>query len=455
MKQPEHMAAERIVVVMPNWLGDAVMATPLLRALRGAYPTAHIAALHVPLVGAVVSGLPWVDEAREYRKRAATEAVRWLREGRFDVGVLLPNSFRSAWMLWRGGVPRRVGYRREWRGWLLTDAVEPVRRSAAQRERDREKRVAIREAGGKAGAIGSAYEPVPTIEYYLTLGKQAGARSEDRRMELGVTEAERAEGTRALAEAGVGPEEPLVVMVPGAHFGASKCWAPQRFARVADLLLDRQGAAGDFHATVLLAGRAAERDAGRGAKVPLMIGANSADIGFGRAPSKDALFAQFGADADKAKAAYDPAGTAGLVQLNMAVAADQMMIEPARFVARTIAATGEPAFLYRFSYVAESLRKQLPGALHATEIPYVFDTVAARYGEKLTEADEAVARAANAYWVNFGKTGNPTGKGLPEWPAYSPVTDELMNFTNAGPVGEANPWKARLDLAEKLANEKK
>ncbi len=195
--------------------------------------------------------------------------------------------------------------------------------------------------------------------------------------------------------------------------------------------------------------------AGRGAKVPLMIGANSADIGFGRAPTKDALFARFGADAAKAKAAYDPNGTAGLMQLNMAVAADQMMIEPARFMAQTIAATGEPAFVYRFSYVAESLRKQLPGALHATEIPYVFDTVAARYGEKLTGADEATARAANAYWVNFGKTGNPNGKGLPEWPAYSPATDELMNFTNAGPVGEPDPWKARLDLTEKLANEKK
>ena len=192
--------------------------------------------------------------------------------------------------------------------------------------------------------------------------------------------------------------------------------------------------------------------AGRGAKVPVMIGANSADIGFGRAPSKDALFAQFGADADKARAAYDPEGKAGLAQLNMLVAADQMMIEPARFVARTIAATGQPAFLYRFSYVAESLRKQWPGALHATEIPFVFDTVSARYQKALTDADEATARAANAYWVNFAKTGNPNGKGLPEWPAYSQDTDKLMDFTDAGPVGKADPWRARLDLAEKLAS---
>jgi len=65
--------------------------------------------------------------------------------------------------------------------------------------------------------------------------------------------------------------------------------------------------------------------------------------------------------------------------------------------------------------------------------------------------EKAVARAANSYWVNFAKTGNPNGKGLPEWPVYSPQTDKLMNFTNAGPVGEADPWKARLDLVEALA----
>ena len=61
----------------------------------------------------------------------------------------------------------------------------------------------------------------------------------------------------------------------------------------------------------------------------------------------------------------------------------------------------------------------------------------------------------NTYWVNFAKTGNPNGKGLPEWPVYSPLTNMLMNFTNAGPVGQVDPWKARLDLVEALANQDK
>ena len=81
--------------------------------------------------------------------------------------------------------------------------------------------------------------------------------------------------------------------------------------------------------------------------------------------------------------------------------------------------------------------------------------MAARYGKDLTDADRAIAQAANAYWANFAKTGNPNGAGLPEWPAYSPKTDMLMDFTATGPVAKADPWKDRLDLVERLAEPKK
>jgi para-nitrobenzyl esterase len=195
--------------------------------------------------------------------------------------------------------------------------------------------------------------------------------------------------------------------------------------------------------------------AGRGAKIPVMIGANSADIGFPQGRTMEALFAPFGADREKAKAAYDPNGSGKPIEVGVAIAADQMMVEPARFVARTVGATGQPAYEYRFSYVAESMRKQWRGAPHATEIPFVFDTVAARYGKDLTDADRATAQAANAYWVNFAKTGNPAGKGLPEWPAYSPKTDILMDFSPSGPVAKPDPWRDRLDLVERLATQKK
>jgi para-nitrobenzyl esterase len=187
---------------------------------------------------------------------------------------------------------------------------------------------------------------------------------------------------------------------------------------------------------------------GDGVHVPVMVGANSMDIGFVSARTLDALYALFGPDEQRARAAYPaPAGTpVGAVAFR--AGGDQMMAEPARRVAQLLAARGQPVYEFRFSYVAESLRKTTPGAPHATEIPYVFDTVAARYGRELTAADGAAARAMHRYWVAFARTGAPEVPGQPHWPAYDPHTDVLMNFTADGPLAESDPWKERLDLAQ-------
>jgi para-nitrobenzyl esterase len=185
---------------------------------------------------------------------------------------------------------------------------------------------------------------------------------------------------------------------------------------------------------------------GAGAHVPIIIGANSMDIGFGFAPSKEALFSPFGINRDKAIAAYDPQGNLELMPLQMAVMADRMMVEPARFVAGVFASQGLPSYEYRFSYVAESMRSRWPGAPHATEIPFVFDTVAAKYGDKLAPNDEKIAQAMLSYWIAFAKTGDPSTGNRPAWPRYSPESDQMMNFTADGPVPEADPWKSRLDV---------
>jgi len=253
------IAAQRIVVIMPNWLGDAVMATPFLRALRTLYPEAHIAALHIPLVVSVVADLPFINEIHEYTKAESSAATRYLRQGRFDLAVLLPNSFRSAWMAYRAGIPRRLGYAREWRSPLLTDRVRPILRTADQRGKDGQIRQAIRSNAGRTGAIGSPYQPIPTIDYYLKLTEYLGAPPEvvtNRRLELGLGSAEIPEANAILAAQGVGDQEPLVVLVPGANFGSSKCWLPERFARLADHIMDAQG---DFRATVLIASSPAEK----------------------------------------------------------------------------------------------------------------------------------------------------------------------------------------------------
>jgi len=196
---------------------------------------------------------------------------------------------------------------------------------------------------------------------------------------------------------------------------------------------------------------------GENIKVPIITGANSADLGFTVAPTKDALFAAFGSQRDAAQAAYDPDGTLPLPLLKNMTGMDKVMVEPARFVVREFTKQNLPAYEYRFSYVAQSMQNEWKtGAPHATEIPYVFDTVTAKYGEKIALEDKAIARIANSYWVNFAKTGNPNGAGLPQWPHYDTQRDELMDFGADGSVKAlVDPWRARLDATASVAEHTK
>ena len=191
---------------------------------------------------------------------------------------------------------------------------------------------------------------------------------------------------------------------------------------------------------------------GMGARVPVMIGTNSEDLGWVGARSLPALFAQFGRYAGEARAVFDPHGTLTLQQVCAEVGGARDMLEPARAIARILSARGQPVYEYRFSYVATSMRRLwASGAPHASEIPYVFDTVRAHYGARTTAADEAMARAMHRYWVAFAKTGRPDPAGEPVWPRLHARSDRLLNFTERGPAAERDPWGKRLDLVRRLA----
>lgn len=192
-------------------------------------------------------------------------------------------------------------------------------------------------------------------------------------------------------------------------------------------------------------------DRGEQAPVPVMVGATSADIGFVPAKTKEQIFESFGANAAKAKAIYDPAGDAAFFDVMLKVGGDRFMIEPARYVAHRVAAAGQPAYHYRFSYVAETAREGAKGAAHASEIPYFFGTVATKYGSATAPADRAMAATIAGFVVNFVKTGNPNGSGSTDWPRFRP--GEVMDFAaDARARSGPDPWTGRLDLVRPGSN---
>jgi para-nitrobenzyl esterase len=201
--------------------------------------------------------------------------------------------------------------------------------------------------------------------------------------------------------------------------------------------------------------------AGRQMRIPLMVGANSADAGgFVSGDTKDAVFSLYGARKAEAMATYDPDGTIDLRALITLAARDRVHLEPARMTARALATKGSPVFAYRFSYVQSGMRQHFPeGAAHASEIPFVFNTLGAGRGggvgpaPAVTDEDRQVAQTVHAYWINFAKTGNPNGPGLTNWPRYDAQKDVILDFRRDGTQAAVpDPWKARLDLAEHLSN---
>ena len=189
-------------------------------------------------------------------------------------------------------------------------------------------------------------------------------------------------------------------------------------------------------------------------RVPLLAGSNSADTAGNRikATTKDEFFARFGRWSAEAKAAYDPDGSTELATIVSRANDDFGQAEPARFAANAFATNGSPAYLYRFSYVASAMRERMrAGAPHGGEISFVFGTLGAGPGPAWTPSPEdlAVSRMAQSYWVNFARTGDPNGAGLPTWPRHDPRKDLIFDFRPDGSAGAGpDPRKARLDVTQ-------
>ena len=193
--------------------------------------------------------------------------------------------------------------------------------------------------------------------------------------------------------------------------------------------------------------------AGRQARVPYVVGTTDREFGFAPIPAErsHAMFAAFGADREAAERAYDPAGAGDRSEMAIQLFSDQAMVEPARLLAR-LASTTQPTWSYRFAYVASSQRAALPGALHASEVPFAFDTVSEAFGDAATAEDEAMADTMSGYWVDFARAGDPNGGDRPRWPRYTAAEDVILELGVGGPVARPDPRRERLDLVERLAS---
>ena len=185
----------RLLIVAPNWLGDAVMALPAIADVRRAMPETTIAIAARPSIAPLFALVPDVSGIG-----AADPA--------FDAALLLPNSFQSAWTAYRAHIPERWGYRTDWRGGLLTRAIP-------------------------------APSHVHQIEYYQQLVRGLGFATAKGAPRLTVSAEVRDRGAALLASSGWDRQSRIAALAPGAAYGGAKRWPPKSFAELAaDLAAD-------------------------------------------------------------------------------------------------------------------------------------------------------------------------------------------------------------------------
>lgn len=210
-------APARILVRLPTWVGDAVMATPALRALRRAHPGAEIVAEGRPILGDLLDGLASFDAFLPDDGGSALSRRRRLAGRRFDLAVLLPDSVRSALAPFLARIPERVGYGRDpLRRALLSVALPPPR------------------ANGRR-------LPIPMIERYLAITRRVGCEDAGDHLELSVSPESAERVDEGLARCGVGPGDALLVVTPGAGFGPSKLWPAEHYAKACDAIARKHG----------------------------------------------------------------------------------------------------------------------------------------------------------------------------------------------------------------------
>lgn len=206
---------QNIVVRMPNWVGDLVMATPVLTDLRQAYPNATITAMcRFPICDLLKTDesidelFCFHKEGNQFKPREEKrDIIAKLQAGKFDLGILLTNSFSSSWLFWQGNVQRRIGYAHFPRSLLLTDSVA------------------------------FPCEKQHQVDLYKGLLKPLGIERSSTSPRIYVEDQEIEAAQALLYKRGYQTGSKLIGMNPGAAYGAAKCWPSERYQKLAKELL--------------------------------------------------------------------------------------------------------------------------------------------------------------------------------------------------------------------------
>lgn len=224
------MKKMKVVIRVPNWIGDAVLALPAMESLRYNFPDASLAVAAKSWVqglfastslGAAVIPLPGRNDVKTLWTTAQS-----LRAGDFDIGLLLTNSFSSAFLFYLARLPERWGYGTDGRGILLTKSVPP-------RPGD---------------------SPRHQVYYYLDLIRGLGLPTLEPKLKLSVPAGVARAARERLTALGLDPAKPLIIISPGASYGPAKRWPASRFGELATLLQAK------MDAEILLIGAAEEMD---------------------------------------------------------------------------------------------------------------------------------------------------------------------------------------------------
>ena len=205
-----------ILVRMPNWLGDFVMATPILRELKQKWPDSKITAMCQGGLGELLKHDPFVSEVFTFKKpkgwfndRNKLEQLQKLQRNSYDLGILTTNSYSSAWWLWKGKVKQKVGYKGNLRSLLLDRAIVPS----------------------------NDYKEKHLVFFYKKLLDSIGITSDGIGPHLVVSEEESREINQLLSSYSVCEDSILVGINPSAAYGPAKCWLPSRFRETVVRLL--------------------------------------------------------------------------------------------------------------------------------------------------------------------------------------------------------------------------